>query len=180
MPRGDNRIKLEPGDEFHFLTVVGPAPSRSKCAMYFCDCRCGRVNVPVRARYLVNKKTKSCGCLRKSGANWRGHGGISSTYWSRLKYDAAARDLAFSVTIEQAWDKFLTQGGTCALTGVELVFDRNRQKAHQTASFDRIDSDKGYVLDNVQWVHRDINMMKRDIPQTRFIEWCRKVSSLAA
>jgi hypothetical protein len=43
---------------------------------------------------------------------------------------------------------FLQQGGKCALTQYDLTL----QKSHRhTASLDRIDSQKHYSLDNVQW-----------------------------
>ena len=37
-----------------------------------------------------------------------------------------------------------------------------------TASLDRIDSTKGYVRGNIQWVHKDINWFKRDYPKISF------------
>jgi len=45
----------------------------------------------------------------------------------------------------------------------------------QTASLDRIDSSKGYIEGNVQWVHRKINMMKQSYTQEEFIELCQAV-----
>ena len=44
-----------------------------------------------------------------------------------------------------------------------------------TASLDRIDSNKGYVTDNIQWVHKDINYMKSDLDEQQFIHYCRLV-----
>lgn len=35
-----------------------------------------------------------------------------------------------------------------------------------------IDSTKVYTIDNVQWVHKNINIMKWDISQEEFINWC--------
>lgn len=45
----------------------------------------------------------------------------------------------------------------------------------QTASLDRINSSIGYTIDNVQWVHKKINMMKMDLSQEEFINYCRLV-----
>jgi hypothetical protein len=67
---------------------------------------------------------------------------------------------------------------------VELTFDYlGNRKEHKysatskvTASLDRIDSSKGYVEGNVQWVHKRINIMKNDLSDSEFIEWCRVVS----
>jgi len=41
-----------------------------------------------------------------------------------------------------------------------------------TASLDRIDSSKGYVRGNIQWVHIAINFMKHSLPEEEFIRWC--------
>jgi len=46
-----------------------------------------------------------------------------------------------------------------------------------TASLDRIDSSKGYVKDNVQWVHKDINRMKWNFPQDKFVKLCSFVAN---
>lgn len=52
----------------------------------------------------------------------------------------------------------------------------------QTASLDRIDSSKGYIPGNVQWVHKDVNKMKLALSEKRLLELCtlivQKFSSL--
>lgn len=50
----------------------------------------------------------------------------------------------------------------------------------KTASLDRIDSLKGYTLDNVQWIHKDLNYMKCDYEENEYIEWCKKVAAFQA
>ena len=64
----------------------------------------------------------------------------------------------------------------CALSGLPIKLP-DRYKQTFTASIDRIDSSKGYVKGNVQWVHKDINMMKRNLNQARFVEFCLAVAS---
>lgn len=44
-----------------------------------------------------------------------------------------------------------------------------------TASLDRIDSSKGYIKGNIQWVHKDINKMKNNYNQAYFINLCALV-----
>ena len=46
-----------------------------------------------------------------------------------------------------------------------------------TASLDRIDSKKGYIKGNLQWVHKDLNIMKNSYPNQYFIEMCKKVAN---
>ena len=50
---------------------------------------------------------------------------------------------------------------------IEIKF-KKRHNDSKTASLDRIDSSKGYTEDNIQWVHKDVNQMKMDLPEQRF------------
>ena len=93
-------------------------------------------------------------------------------------HHANKRKIPFNITMEDAWSQFEIQKGICAISKVpirlvrSLRFDRNKQ----TASMDRIDSKKGYTKDNIQWVHKKINIMKNTTPQSEFVEWCKKVT----
>ena len=63
----------------------------------------------------------------------------------------------------------------CALSGIEIKFITSNSEycsKEQTASLDRIDSTKGYTLDNVQWVHKAVNNMKMNLTDQNFINWC--------
>lgn len=54
----------------------------------------------------------------------------------------------------------LEQNDTCQLTGVPITW---APKQWNTGSIDRIDSSRGYTMDNVQIVLWPINMMKNDL-----------------
>jgi hypothetical protein len=41
---------------------------------------------------------------------------------------------------------------------------------------DRIDSSKGYTIDNVQWVHKIVNIMKHDVEEKEFFNWCKLIT----
>jgi hypothetical protein len=143
-----------------------------------CHCDCGNDFI-IRGSYLTGG-TKSCGCLvSKIGTNhagFRGCGELPLTYWGRIKEGAERRGTKFSISIDYAWDLFIKQNRECAITGLPLqLFSRANKKQNGDASLDRIDSSKGYIEGNVQWVHKDINMMKGKYNQPYFIEMCRKV-----
>jgi hypothetical protein len=112
---------------------------------------------------------------------WKGHEELSGTKWSSYQKGAEARGLVFGVTIEYAWELFLKQERKCALTGVHIYFDMDldnlRKQGHQggTASLDRIDSAKGYTPDNIQWVHKDANKMKMDLPEEKFLSIVKQI-----
>jgi len=45
------------------------------------------------------------------------------------------------------------------------------------ASLDRIDNSKGYIIDNVQFVHKDINIMRGTLSMERFTDLCNLISN---
>ena len=49
-----------------------------------------------------------------------------------------------------------------------------------TGRLDRIDSKKGYVPGNVQWVYKPVNMMKWKLSQKEFIHICHLVTEYNA
>lgn len=149
---------------------------------FLCRCACDTEKL-VLGMHLRSGKSRSCGCGRVSGKahyKWTGHGEISGAYWDQIRHGATDRkgrsySVEFLITIEYVWKLFLKQKRRCALTGLLLTMSRAR-KSH-TASLDRIRSDRGYVAGNVQWVHKEVNMMKRTMSQTRFVEMCGLVAA---
>jgi hypothetical protein len=49
-----------------------------------------------------------------------------------------------------------------------------------TASLDRIDSSRGYTADNIQWVHKHVNLMKRSFNEEYFINTCKQIVTYAS
>ena len=73
---------------------------------------------------------------------------------------------------------FLKQNKKCALSGVLLSFNTiaKNQTSKKTASLDRIDSSKGYIEGNVQWVHKKINDLKSNFDEDTLIKMCNLIS----
>lgn len=111
---------------------------------------------------------------------WKGVGSFSSTQFHKIKQGAIQRGIEFFITFEYAWDVFVSQNGKCALSGVPISFPDKTTKTNLSkgsASLDRIDSKKGYIEGNVQWVHKDINIMKNDLSERQFVSYCQNVSN---
>ncbi len=105
-----------------------------------------------------------------------GYKDISGRYWTSVISGAKRRNLQFEITNKQCWKLFIKQKRKCAISGVSIRFySVGEPHFYQTASLDRIDSSKGYVIDNVQWVHKAIQRMKWSMEQAEFITWCRKI-----
>lgn len=141
---------------------------------------CTHCNNPleVARSNLVTGHTQSCGCLRQRvGADnpcWGGCGEISASFWKHILKHAETRSLHVEVTLEDVWTLFQSQNGRCSLTGQPLKCGPRQRD--RTASLDRVDNRKGYVLGNIQWVHKDINWMKGRFKQSDFIRLCVAVA----
>jgi hypothetical protein len=180
----DSRINQKFG-RLTILNFTGKTNS-SRSKIYLCQCDCG--NQKEIAITKLKHKTKSCGCLKSENLNhesgkqslrFMGHGDISKTFWNRILYSAKNRKKEFNITIEYAWELFLNQNKKCAISGLDLVISPSSKDMYNksiSASLDRIDSTKGYIGGNVQWVHKDINYMKWKLSVDRFKELCKIVT----
>lgn len=137
---------------------------------FFCDCGNYKILRKDRVKSSGKKSIQSCGCLRNENKR-KGYEEITGTYWGAVKKNASNRKLDFNISMQDAWFKYIQQNKLCALTGLPLNFS----KKNQTASLDRIDSSKGYIVDNIQWVHKDLNTMKWNFETTYFVELCKLV-----
>lgn len=168
------------GKKFGRLTVTRMFFQTGKMTKCEAVCECGSVKTNYQPNSLKRGLTKSCGCNRvRTGwehASWRGFGEISAGRWARIAYGAFTRDFDFEVTIEEAWNLFLKQERKCAISGVDLSFEKKTGGNWGTASLDRINSKEGYVSGNVQWVHKIVNLMKQDLPDDQFITWCKIIA----
>lgn len=175
------------GERFGKIVAVSPTDKRSgRSIVWIFKCDCG-ITKEIPCRPVVAGLTKSCGCSNsiearsnrenaKSLAQGRRYAEISGHYFSSMQRHAKEKNREFTITREDIWNKFLLQNRKCALSGVELKFHKTKHdQTSQTASLDRIDSTKGYIPGNIQWVHKDINSMKRNHSDKTFIEWCMRV-----
>lgn len=184
-----SRLKDLTGQRFGTLVVQSRAPNKRSWTMWNCHCDCGK-DVIAYSTHLIRGNSKSCGCLPKGGIppsgfgnlnpNWLGYGEISGRFWGSIYYNAtrskriSRQNLPCDIDIQYVWELFLSQNRKCALSGIEIGFNKP-----VTASLDRIDSNLGYVKNNVQWVHKDLNRMKNIYNQSYFIDMCRRVTETA-
>lgn len=150
--------------------------SNNKGAYWNCECSCGNKGV-ISGQSLRNGSSTSCGCNKKKKL-FKGYEDLSGFYWYRVKSGAEKRGLDFSITMEYAWDLFIKQDKKCNLTGLPITLTKDILKSYKyhTASIDRIDSSKGYIEGNVQWIHSDVNIMKNSFSEKHFINLCFLVS----
>ena len=144
-----------------------------------CLCKsCGK-EFEAQFHNIYKGNYKSCGCLQHASGNknpkWKGEGEISKSYFESLKRGASSRNLSFKITIQDIWDLFLKQNRKCIFSGVDLIFPVNRKDVKANASLDRINSNIGYELNNIQWVDKEINYMKQSMNSQQFLDKIQKI-----
>ena len=100
----------------------------------------------------------------------------TTRFW-KIRSQAKRKGIYFDITMPYLQELFEKQNGKCAYTGWQLTFPTYCDTYDGTASLDRIDSKVGYVIGNVHWVHKDINMMKQQYSHERFLVLCKAVVS---
>ena len=164
------------GDKFDNLIIIGFTREYSNNEngrlLAICECICGNKKTK-RIDNLKSTIIHSCGC--KPPAHCVKIGGIYRSYFNEIKANAANRGITFNVTMNDLWAIYEQQNGKCALSGIDIGFAK-MAKLPSTASLDRIDSSKDYSINNIQWVHKDINKMKMDLNQDRFIELSKLIA----
>lgn len=168
------------GKTFHDWKVLRLSDYRSSSdrdRYWHCKCKCGEEK-PVRACYLKNGQSKRCVNCGHERQRIRGRK-IPLGYWSNLKRNALKRGIEFDITKDDVLSTLENQSYKCALSGLPVKFAETASdhlRGETTASVDRIDPSKGYVVGNIQIVDKTVNYMKHTLSQKQFIFLCESVT----
>lgn len=177
------------GDKFSKWTVIDntiimKGPKKFKSRHILCKCECG-IERLIQIIRLINSTSNGCNWC-STARDWsikrcQGEcvGTLSRTQYAQYKNCAIRRNISWELTMEVLWKLFKKQEGRCAISGIPLILDVKipRKGKLNTASIDRIDNNKPYTEDNVQWVHKDINKIKSTLDNTYFIELCKTIGA---
>lgn len=128
----------------------------------------------------INDRTRGRGCFkcRNTSSKTSIYDGlhIPKAHFNNIKSSlnrGSRKKLEFKITVEYIDLVFSKQNYKCVYTNQDLRFDIGSKRGN--ASVDRIDSSKGYIVDNIQIVHKVINNMKQALSHDEFLEWCRRI-----
>lgn len=99
---------------------------------------------------------------------------ITDKEFEKIKRNALKRKINFNLSKYDINLIYSRQHKKCALTKQNIVF--NTRTKYGNASIDRIDSDKDYIINNIQILHKDVNLAKRTLSQDEFINMCKLVA----
>lgn len=156
------------GKKFGSLTVLSRVGNKTVSGYsykWLCQCECGRTCTP-RGPTLINGTSTSCG-----GCRWkyRAFRQILAEY----KVGAKRRKLNWELSDEQF--RKLTSS-PCYYTG--RLPDKTRSFGNDSYThngIDRIDSSKGYTLENCVPCCSDVNYAKLNMGYSEFIKLCEEV-----
>ena len=140
---------------------------------------CGAEQSYLRRNYAIEsfklkKVCKKCS-NRKTENSRRGYEGpVRISWFNKFKTQADLRNYEFAISALDIANMYYNQKGRCALSGIPIGWEE--VGTIHSVSIDRIDSSKGYLLDNIQLVHKDINMMKQQFDNDYFIQLCMAVA----
>lgn len=147
-----------------------------------CRCKCGHENF-IRIDSLIRNINKSClKCSVFTKRKWhKSVGDFSRSHYNEIKQQAKARKLNFNISQEFLWYLFLKQNKKCKISGLDItlsnkLINNHADRINISASVDRINSNLGYTEDNVQWVHKYVNIMKGALSDETFISMCNIIS----
>lgn len=150
----------------------------SRDTLWECKCECGRIGNVTTSDLKHGRSTKCVYCHKHTRKYWN-DSEIPKKVWDQILRNAKIRNIPVNITSQQAFDVFLKQNKKCSLTLLPLEFAKcatEFREAKHSASLDRIDSTRGYELDNIQWLHKDVNRMKMAFEQSYFIKLCKLVA----
>jgi hypothetical protein len=161
--------KINIGDKINDWEVIGHPNKR----LWTVRCKCG-VELNVQCNNLLGRKAR-IGC--QQCAYKRDTGGAEGTIWCQIRNNARKRKIEILVDWKYCKDLLIKQDYKCAITGIPLHLGYRKKdiRANRTASLDRIDSSKGYVEGNLQWVDKTINRLKNNYSMEEFVRLCTLV-----
>jgi hypothetical protein len=184
---GRNRLGREnfidiTGQKFGKLTVIGIDNTRD-CngkSKWKCVCECGKETF-VYGYNLKNGNTTSCGCQWYYSLNGTYQNPEIDIYKPLLNLISAGRgkQKGMDITIIDIKEQWERQKGICPYTGIKLVPPGwySTDEVLTRASIDRIDSSKGYVKGNIQFVSMMMNFAKNKYDDSHVINLCKAIAA---
>ena len=98
------------------------------------------------------------------------------TGFRRYLAKAKSRYKECDITLDDLLEQWEKQEGICVYSGVKLNHTQNGDSI-TTASLDRIDSKKGYIKNNIQFISIACNYAKNNMTHEEMLTFCKLISN---
>mgnify|MGYP001238552155 FL=1 len=116
---------------------------------------------------------RRCTSVQRNNARNTSPESYIAVVFSKLK--AARKDMEWDIDIDHVKELWQKQDGRCALSGVFMTWHAGEGRQDLNASIDRKDSNKGYIIGNVQLVTQRVNTMKHTLGEGELYWWCKNI-----
>lgn len=146
-------------------------------ARWLCECSCG-IKKSIRAQCLVRGDTRSCTCLqrrllREKTLKPKGHAGFIQALCT-YRSNASRLHRSWELSDDQVRTLFEQNCSYCGSVPMNSRGDSEHSNYKYTG-IDRVDSDKGYTIDNVVSCCKRCNRAKDERSLDEFIAWIKSV-----
>lgn len=179
--------------------------NKRKMTTFICDC-CGKEAEKTSSELKRNKElNRKCFCSRSCSTSYNNShrklktlSNSQKEHLDKIKSNrrdeftpfrytlrcVKRRDKEFNISLDDLKDVWESQNGICPYTGLSLTLPENGNlnNIHITkrASLDRIDSSKGYVIGNIQFVSTPINLMKQEMSDLETKQFLKEISTFSS
>lgn len=153
------------------IKIVGKTKHRN--TIWECRCDCG--NIKNIARYNLGRNSISCGCDKDENVDEYTLIKPSLTVvYMRYKSGAKERGYVFGLSKEELYKITSSNCYYCGIEPNQIASRKNCRGIYRYNGIDRIDNDKGYVIDNVVPCCKTCNIAKRDMSKEAFLAWIKR------
>lgn len=163
------------GQRYGRLAVIEQQESTDKGrTRWLCQCDCGK-EVIVTGHNLQSGNTKSCGCLWRDTVTLPE--GEAALNWliNRMKSDANKRGHEWGLTREEVWAFTKQSCYYCGKEPEQVCGSIQYNGCYIYNGLDRLDSNKGYVCNNIVPCCKQCNYAKLAMSVSEFRDWIRRV-----
>lgn len=171
-----NRRKIGDIKDYWTITDIDNSRIESNRKLYKIICKCGYETIKDEGALRKSKSCRTCVKHLSNNTKFSGFKELSGDQWGQILNNANKRNIEVAISIEEAYALYIKQNKKCALSNIDIRLGYKCTEGRPTASLDRIDSKKGYTIDNIQWVYKDINLMKWSRDNDSFIQICKAVA----
>lgn len=177
-------INIE-GKRFGYLTAIRFVEKRKtnmkdglgKGVNHFWEFKCDCGNIKVMNKNGVTRgSVKSCGCLHLKNVARKPKGEANFTHAYHY-YKSRAKKSGRDFMLTKSQFKILTKGMCyyCGSIPSNFANDKNCNGAYAYNGIDRIDNNRGYLLDNVVTCCKKCNIAKSTMTQEDFLDLINKI-----
>jgi hypothetical protein len=141
---------------------------------WLCKCNCGNEKT-VSTTDLNLKKIQSCGCYHMERITKSFGESTKNCIYSKYKCNAKKKGFSFELSKEEFFEIVSKNCFYCGEIPTNIEKSRNNNGDFIHNGIDRIDSNKGYTVDNAVACCWKCNKAKNNTNVSDFYEWINKV-----